>query len=130
MKIGIAGSLAQGTVEAAFHFIDTVNIKAKAGEGSNTTSSMVRKILAEEGVRGFGRGISAAIYGNYTAGFFYFVAYKYMKTNLPDWKLKNLIAGFLAESLAIIYKFPFDLIKCRMQSVNYIFKYSNWQHGF
>ena len=35
----------------------------------------------------------------------------------------------LAETSAIIIKFPFDLIKCRLQSVNYIFKYQDWTHG-
>lgn len=83
-RMGVAGSIAHGTVEAIFHFIDTVNIKSKATETESTsTMTMVRKIWANEGVVGFGRGIGAAIYGNYTAGFFYFVVYKWLKTNMP-----------------------------------------------
>lgn len=129
--MGIAGSMAHGTVEALFHFVDTVNIKSKATETeSHSTMTMVRKIWAQEGIVGFGRGIGAACYGNYTAGFVYFVAYKWLKTNMPHWSCKNLIAGVIAETGAILYKFPFDLVKCRLQSVNYIFKYTNWQHGF
>ena len=30
IRMGIAGSMAHGTVEALFHFVDTVNIKSKA----------------------------------------------------------------------------------------------------
>jgi Mitochondrial carrier protein len=91
---------------------------------------MVRKIWASEGVVGFGRGIGAAIYGNYSCGFIYFVLYKWLKNNMPELGgFKALIAGFFAETVAILYKFPFDLVKCRLQSVNYIFKYANWSHG-
>lgn len=131
MRMGVAGSMAIGTVEAMFHFVDTVNIKSKASEKeSHSTMTMVRKIWASEGVVGFGRGIGAAVYGNYTAGFLYFVFYKWLKNNMSELGgFKALIAGFIAETTAILIKFPFDLIKCRLQSVNYIFKYSDWTHG-
>lgn len=129
--MGIAGSMAHGTVEALFHFVDTVNIKSKAIETeSHTTMTMVRKIWATEGVVGFGRGIGAAVYGNYSSGFIYFVAYKWLKNNMNELGgLKAFLAGLIAETAAILFKFPFDLIKCRLQSVNYIFKYANWSHG-
>ena len=130
LRVAVAGSLAQGTVEGMFHFVDTVNIKSKAGEGeAHSTMTMIRKILAEEGVRGFGRGFGAAVYGNYSVGFIYFFAYKWLKTNMPQWSGKNLISAAIAETVAMALKFPFDLVKCRMQSVNYIFKYANWFHG-
>lgn len=131
LRMGVAGSMAHGTVEAGFHFIDTVNIKSKASEVHTETMTMVRKIWAQEGVTGFGKGIGAAVYGNYSSGFIYFVLYKYLKTNMPDYfgNLRMVVAGFFAETVAIIFKFPFDLIKCRLQSVNYIFKYNNWTHG-
>jgi len=130
-RMGIAGSMAFGTVEALFHFVDTVNIKSKASKGEvPSTMSMVKNIYKKEGVVGFGRGIGAAIYGNYTAGLIYFVLYKWLKNNMPELGgFKALIAGFIAETVTILYKFPFDLVKCRMQSVNYIFKYSDWRHG-
>lgn len=133
LRMGVAGSMAQGTVEALFHFVDTVNIKSKAAstEANTSTLTMVRKIFAAEGVVGFGRGIGAAVYGNYSAGFIYFVFYKWLKNNMPELRggCKQLIAGFIAEATAIMFKFPFDLVKCRLQSVNYIFKYSSWSHG-
>lgn len=141
IKMGFAGSLAHGSVEVLFHFVDTVNIKTKAtfipketGTSSTSrysTSAMVKKIWATEGVYGFGRGIGAAVYGNYSSGLLYFTIYKYLKTTMPELGgFRPLIAAFLAELVAIMYQFPFDLIKCRLQAVNYNFKYSSWQHGF
>lgn len=115
-RMGIAGSLSLGTVEAAFHFVDTVNIKSKATEKeSHSAMTMVRKIWAAEGVVGFGRGIGAAVYGNYMAGFLYFVCYKWLKNNMPELGgFKAFCAGFIAEIIAILFKFPFDLVKCRL----------------
>ena len=39
-------------------------------------------------------------------------------------------AGFVAEAFTICLKYPFDLVKCRLQSVNYIFKYQSIPHAF
>jgi hypothetical protein len=131
--MGVAGSLAHGTVEALFHFVDTVNIKSKAAEGVEHHSfpTMVKRIWATEGTMGFARGLGAAVYGNYTCGFIYFYIYKWLKNNMPELGgAKAFLAGFMAETCAIMYKFPFDLIKCRLQAVNYVFKYKNWTHGF
>ena len=39
-------------------------------------------------------------------------------------------AALSAEAMCLFLKYPFDLIKCRLQSVNYIFKYQNLVHAF
>ena len=39
LRMGVAGSISHGTVEAIFHFVDTVNIKAKANEAESHTTS-------------------------------------------------------------------------------------------
>jgi hypothetical protein len=117
LRMGVAGSLAHGTVEALFHFVDTVNIKSKAAEGVEHHSfpTMVKRIWATEGIMGFARGLGAAVYGNYTCGFIYFYIYKWLKNNMPELGgAKAFLAGFMAETCAIMYKFPFDLIKCRL----------------
>ena len=119
LRMGVAGSMAHGTVEALFHFVDTVNIKSKASSETvyvaNSMTMMVKKIWAAEGVVGFGRGIGAAVYGNYSSGFIYFVLYKWLKTHMPELGgFKAFLAGFIAETIAILCKFPFDLIKCRL----------------
>jgi hypothetical protein len=130
LRMGVAGSLAHGSVEALFHFVDTVNIKSKAIKTSPTAYRMIHNIYATEGVIGFGRGIGAAVYGNYTSGFLYFTLYKFFKTTLPELGgYRAFVSAFIAEIAAILYQFPFDLIKCRIQAVNYSFKYSSWQHG-
>jgi hypothetical protein len=41
-----------------------------------------------------------------------------------------LAASTIAESITLLVRFPFDLIKCRLQSKNYIFKYKNLPHAF
>ena len=40
-----------------------------------------------------------------------------------------LLASFAAEMLTLSVKYPYDLIKCRLQSVNYLFKYQNIPHA-
>lgn len=76
---------------------------------------MIHKIWQAEGIIGFGRGIGAAIYGNYTSGFLYFTLYKYLKMTLPEFGgYRAFISAFIAEIVAILYQFPFDLIKCRI----------------
>ena len=39
-------------------------------------------------------------------------------------------ASFTAEAFTISLKYPFDLVKCRLQSVNYLFKYQSIPHAF
>ena len=41
-----------------------------------------------------------------------------------------LLAAFTTEVLTLCVKYPYDLIKCRLQSVNYIFTYQNLPHAF
>ena len=102
--MGVAGSLAHGTVEALFHFVDTVNIKSKAQVANTSMVQMVKRIYLHEGVLGFGRGIGAACYGNYTSGLLYFTIYKYLKTNIPEFGgFRCFIAAFTAELFAILY---------------------------
>lgn len=86
---------------------------------------------------GFGRGFSAAFYGGIIYGFAYFSIYKVLKgyfrdyfDNTVDLALVYLLASFTTEVLTLSVKFPYDLIKCRLQSVNYIFKYQNLPHAF
>jgi hypothetical protein len=38
LRMGVAGSVAHVTVEAMFHFVDTVNVQSKLGE-SNLSSA-------------------------------------------------------------------------------------------
>ena len=131
LRMGVAGSLANILVETSFHFIDTVNIRSKAQSGKQETMlSMVSKIWRKEGLYGFGKGFSACFYGAASCGFLYFAIYKYLKGTFGsyfgdsvDMAVCYMLASFSAETLTLLVQYPYDLIKCRLQSVNYIFKY-------
>ena len=43
-RMGIAGSVAHVTGEVMFHFVDTVNVRAKLGDSNLSSISLVRKI--------------------------------------------------------------------------------------
>lgn len=86
---------------------------------------------------GFGRGFSACFYGSILCGITYFYLYKSIKLqfyNVFGKEINPLFvflgASILAECLTIGVHFPFDLIKCRLQSKNYVFKYKNLPHAF
>ena len=99
--MGVAGSLALMSVECFWHFLDTVNIRAKALETNVSTQALVSRIWNKEGFAGFGRGFSACFYGSAAAGFVYFSLYMYFKNvyrKLVDDKF-DLAAIFLAASL-------------------------------
>jgi hypothetical protein len=40
------------------------------------------------------------------------------------------LASFVAEFFTLLVYYPYDLIKCRLQSKNYFFKYQNLPHAF
>ncbi|MFM7855109.1 MAG: hypothetical protein ACKO96_25075 [Flammeovirgaceae bacterium] len=41
-----------------------------------------------------------------------------------------MLASFTTETLTLSVKYPFDLIKCRLQSANVIFDYQSVPHAF
>ena len=136
-RMGVAGSLANVTVEAGFHFIDTINVRAKVYHTNISMMSMVKKIYVKEGVYGFLKGFSACYYGSVACGFIYFSLYKLFKIYFKDlfgesyniaWTY--FMASFAAEFFTLIVYYPYDLVKCRLQSKNYVFKYRNIPHAF
>ena len=136
LRMGIAGSIANIICESAFHAVDTVNIRAKASEHSISTLSMVNKIWRKEGLYGFSKGFSACFYGASICGFMYFSLYKAFKVYFTDYfgdsvdtAVSFLLASFCAELITLSVQYPYDLIKCRLQSVNYLFKYQNIPHA-
>ena len=124
LRMGVAGSLANLTVEAGFHFFDTDNIRSKAAQGAGgqiTMLSMVNKIWQKEGLYGFGKGFSACFYGAAACGFIYFAFYKYLKDKFKekfgiyvDNGILYMTAAIMAETATLSVKYPYDLIKCRL----------------
>lgn len=98
---------------------------------------MVKNIYAKEGIQGFSRGFSACFYGSIACGFIYFALYKLFKLYFREFfgETYNIawtffMASFVAEFFTLIVYYPYDLVKCRLQSKNYIFKYRNIPHAF
>lgn len=121
IRMGIAGSFAHVTVEAMFHFVDTVNVRAKLGDTNLSSISMVRKIYQAEGLYGFSRGFSAMFYGSVICGFIYFAGYKFLKSYLIEnyGETQNaamlfFMASFVAEFFTLLIYYPYDLVKCRL----------------
>ena len=95
------------------------------------------QIYRNEGPFGFAKGLSAGFYGSIFSGFVYFYLYKKIKLSLYDYfgdtinpAIVFLLASMIAEVFTIVVYFPYDLVKCRLQSKNNIFKYKNLPHAF
>lgn len=143
LRLGIAGSLANMLCETNFHVIDTINTRMKVRSGDQNaktranTIDFIKKIYQKEGPYGFGKGISACFYGSILSGFTYFYLYKKVKLLIHEHlgnKVKPaatyLMASVVADVFTILLCFPYDLIKCRIQSKSQIFKYRSLPHAF
>lgn len=120
-RMGIAGSLANIIVEGSFHFVDTVNVRAKISDKHESSIHMVRKIYNKEGLSGFSKGFSACFYGSVFCGFIYFSLYKLFKGFFKEYLGESyniawsfFIASFAAEFFTLIVYYPYDLVKCRL----------------
>lgn len=79
VRMGVAGSVGNTIVECMFHFLDTINVRAKVSEKSVSSLTMVKHIYHGEGLQGFFKGFSACFYGSVICGFIYFSLYKFFK---------------------------------------------------
>jgi hypothetical protein len=139
LRMALGGCIAHTSVETGFHILDTINIRSKANphHGSSNMLSLTQKIWAKEGIFGFFKGFSAAFYGSVFTGFTYFYLYKSFKHTFSglvghhvDISVTAAVASFCAELITLTVQYPFDTIKCRLQSVNNTFKYKNLLHAF
>ena len=136
-RMAVAGSLANISIEAGFHFVDTVNVRTKISDSNNSTMHMVKHIYRNEGMLGFTKGFSAMFYGSIACGFIYFALYKSFKALFRDFLGEDVNIGWtyflsamVAEFFTLMVYYPYDLMKCRLQSMNYKFKYKNLPHAF
>ena len=137
LRMGVAGSLGNVIVESMFHFLDTVNVRAKVSDVQHSSIGVIKHIYRHEGVYGFFRGFSAMFYGSVFCGFIYFSLYKFFKGVFKDLYGENFniawtffTASFVAEFFTLLVYYPYDLIKCRLQSSDFQFKYKNLVHAF
>jgi hypothetical protein len=78
-RLGLAGSFSAMICEVAFHFADTVNIRAKVMSEQIRSMDLMKNIYKTEGVAGLSKGIPATYYGSLLMGFLYFTTYKKLK---------------------------------------------------
>ena len=127
LRIGFAGAIAQFVTEFLFHPIDVINTRTKAeiSVGNVNSYIMIRRIIDKEGFYGFWRGASVTFYGSLIGGMIYFSTYKYLKNHMKKYEspvgghlhtFAYLISSLLGETMFLIFYYPYDLIRTRMQT--------------
>lgn len=132
IKIGLAGSLAQGISELSFHFIDTVNNRCKVNKGPTKSIPHLRKMIASEGYRCLFRGINVTFYTGFCGGLVYFALYKYIKDQMKGSSsrgfgqeyIRYFCAAFVSELATLFIYYPMEMIKTRMQVGQSYYRYN------
>ena len=129
LRLGIAGSIAQISTELVFHPIDVINTNTKADLLGNVNAYYTtKKIYQNDGFFGFWRGASATYYASLIGGMIYFTTYKYLKNHLSSQEntlnsFAYLISSISGEMIFLVFYYPFDLIRTRMQTRRVEFDY-------
>lgn len=104
--------------------LDTLNkkiIAAPAGEKS--TATVIRKVLAEDGVGGFFKGLPSKLGWSYGGKFLFYGSYSIIKEQykaITGNELNftaDLLAGYMSEWSTLPVALPFEAIATRMQSL-------------
>lgn len=141
IRIGFAGSIAQFVTEIILHPIDVINTRTKAeiAHKDNINSyKMINRIIEKEGFVGFWRGASATYYGALLGGLIYFTTYKSLKNYITQFNKEKeglnyfayLTSSLLGEALFMVFYYPYDLIRTRMQTRVKGFEYKGSLDGF
>lgn len=131
LRVGLSGMTTQMVSDISFHFIDTVNVRLKGEQSLNRFTWIIRDIWKKAGYKGFFYGIRATIFGSTLGGLTYFTLYKYLKAKIGHDKHAGPIKAFVidffaaavAEAIALLVFFPFEMVKTRMQMDNRLFPY-------
>lgn len=136
-RLGLAGSFSAMICEVAFHFADTVNIRAKVMPENISSMTLMKDIYKNEGISGLSKGISSTYYGSLVMGFIYFTTYKHLKSLIYSVfgekihpSIVFLTSAFWAQTLSLSLYYPFNLIKCRLQTSNSTYEYKSIVHAF
>lgn len=75
-------------------------------------------------------------YGSVICGFIYFSGFKLLKNYFSE-RMEStnptvavFLASFIAEFFTLLVYYPYDLVKCRLQSKNHYYKYNSVPHAF
>mmetsp|Transcript_6444 Transcript_6444/g.7200 ORF Transcript_6444/g.7200 Transcript_6444/m.7200 type:complete len:355 (+) Transcript_6444:13-1077(+) len=124
IRLGLAGLVSTLACELVSQPIDTLNIKSKVKKNFG-----IVKFIKAKGPSSLMRGIQPVLYGISISSFVYFILYKKLKDqikikmdqrNIPKDSLFSVFmmsagASTLANSAAIGFYYPYDLVKTRMQ---------------
>lgn len=100
---------------------------------------MVRTIYKSEGIYGFYKGYSASYYSSILYGYLYFYIYKGLKVHLKETLHPNSTSSYafiyasastIAELLALIIYYPFELVKVRFLTKNDKYGYNSVSDAF
>jgi len=130
LRCGVGGILSCGLTHCAITPIDVVKCRSQADpiKYPNLVSGL-KTTLAEEGVRGLGRGWAAALAGYSVQGLFKFGLYEIFKTKFKEiageeksYEHRSLLymaASASAEFFADIAYCPLEAVKVRIQTSDY-----------
>jgi solute carrier family 25, member 33/36 len=100
---------------------------------------MVRTILKNEGVYGLYKGYSASYYSSILYGYLYFYIYKGLKMQMKEslqpsctssYAMIYASASTLAEIIALIAYYPYELVKVRFLTKNDTYGYHSVSDAF
>ena len=135
IRLAAAGSLTGLFCETLFYPLDAINVRSKVNSQQNFTMFQKMKIMySSEGLKSFYRGYTCTLYGSVFYGFLYFSLYKEIKRKLEESGLgmtsRILLAAFVAETAALIFYYPFELIKVRFISKQQQYGYKSVSDSF
>eukprot|EP00898_Chlorokybus_atmophyticus_P003557 jgi/Chlat1/4201/Chrsp27S00314 len=136
----IAGGIAGGAAKTLVAPLERVKILLQTGGASYQTASIMqslRRIQADDGVRGFFRGNGASVARIIPYAAFHFMAYEQylrilLRAGSPSTPIVDMAAGSLAGSTAVLLTYPLDLVRTRLavQLPDNMVLYKNIRHAF
>ncbi|TPX48056.1 hypothetical protein SeLEV6574_g02264 [Synchytrium endobioticum] len=119
---GVSAGCTEAMVVVSFDLVKIrLQDKNNAGKYKNTMDA-VRKIHAEEGFRGFWKGLEATLWRHALWNGGYFGSINYVRSMLPKAETKqgqtmnNFVAGTVGGTIGTVVNTPFDVVKSRVQN--------------
>eukprot|EP00347_Sterkiella_histriomuscorum_P012966 403366531 len=134
LRIGAAGSLTILLQESLFYCIDAINIRSKQIHENLKFHQMVKRIYTNDGIYGLYKGYTATFYSSTVSGYYYFYMYKGIKMYMKDHYQPKTARGnamiyasasVIAEMLALMIYYPYEMIKVRFLTSNDRYGYKN-----
>eukprot|EP00347_Sterkiella_histriomuscorum_P012480 403368414 len=139
LRVGAAGSITMLIGESTFYCIDAVNMRSKILSENVGFRDMIRRIYSKEGIYGLYKGYSASFYSSIFYGYLYFYIYKGLKVQMKErldpqstgsYALIYASASTIAEIVALVVYYPYELIKVRFLTKNDKYGYHSVSDAF